>query len=343
MSPGRAKFVTVLLVLAVAGAGGGMALRARADAESLEDEPVVTQSHTVVAQTRSISSVLVLEGTVVANPLFRVAAPVGGTVVLMSKKRVGVRASLKARPRALKLPKDSHAVNFLVEPGTRVKAGVPVVDAQLSGFALQARVPAEKLYRLYEGASGAKGEITNGPGPFECRLLGVPFVPGSGMQLSVAQVAAERAAAAAAKKAAAKAAAIAASQEESVSTEATVAQPVSQPVVEPATAVYSAALSSDEGSLVVCSAPAGLTLIEGMPCLIALTTAQTIDAVSLPVEAVAGISQRGQVYVVRADGAKVIRDVELGITDGTFVQVTSGIEVGDTIAVPSPSIAALRR
>ncbi len=93
----------------------------------------------------------------------------------------------------------------------------------------------------------------------------------------------------------------------------------------------------------VCTVPADLRLIEGLPCLIALTTAPDTEGLALPVEAVAGVSQRGEVYFVTADGTTVTRTVELGVSDGTYVQILTGLREGDTVALPSPSIDALRR
>ncbi len=127
---------------------------------------------------RTMSSVLVLEGTVVSNPVFRVCAPRRGTVELMSGKRVGIRAKGEKQATALKLPPGSTSVNFLVEPGTLVATGVPVVYAHLAGYGLKATFPTERLYRLYGGIAEVRGEIVNGPGPFTCSALGVPFVPG---------------------------------------------------------------------------------------------------------------------------------------------------------------------
>jgi len=51
----------------------------------------------------------------------------------------------------------------------------------------------------------------------------------------------------------------------------------------------------------------------------------------VPAEAVVMTGERNLVYVVRADGALVPRDVVLGIRAGDQVQVLSGVRAGDRI------------
>ena len=58
-----------------------------------------------------------------------------------------------------------------------------------------------------------------------------------------------------------------------------------------------------------------------------------MDAVVVPVAAI----QRGQpgifVYLVKADDTVEIRVVELGVSDGDKVQVTSGLQVGEQVVI----------
>lgn len=249
---------------------------------------------TAMAEIRSITSVLVLEAIVVANPLYRIAAPLDGTIEMAKVDLCG------AEP--ICLPQSSRIESLLVPPGTTVKAGLPILNVRHFGFALQSILPPEKTYRLYDGIISARGEITNGPGPFDCLVLGTPFVPGAGgYMIGNGEIETED------------------------------SSPVGGIQVT----------DSNQGVVVIAAVPPGIKLLEGAPGLLALTTAEVKDAVVLPIEAVAGISQRGQVYV-EDKGERVLRNVSLGITDGSYVQITSGLRGGEKIILPSPSITNLQ-
>lgn len=276
---------------------------------------------TVTADTRTISSVLVLDAAVVANPIVRIPAPSDGIVERRADGCITIRAVAKRRAELVPLPPSSTVVNLLVMPGTKVRAGLPIVDVQYAGFALQASLPPEKMYRLYGGILSAQGEITNGPGPFPCRILGVPFPPGTGIQIAWEPPVASDSGTAPSTGASSPAASVQAGEADAR---------VSYRVGE-----------IGQGVIVLGSTPSALRLIEGLPGLLAIRTAEASGVVALPVQAVAGVSQRGQVYVV-SKGVRVVREVTLGITDGTYIQIVSGLRAGEVVALPSPSIANLR-
>lgn len=277
---------------------------------------------TATVEIRSLTSVLVLEAFVVANPLYRIAAPLDGTIVRLNSGCIGILPedgdwinSSSSRDGSFEmakvdlrgaepicLPQSSRIESLLVPPGTTVKAGLPIFNVRHFGFALQSILPPEKTYRLYDGIISARGEITNGPGPFDCHVLGTPFVPGAGgYMIGNGEIETED------------------------------SSPVGGIQV----------IDSSQGVVVVAAVPPGIKLLEGAPGLLALTTAEVKDAVVLPIEAVAGISQRGQVYV-EDKGERVLRNVTLGITDGSYVQITSGLRGGEKIILPSPSITNLQ-
>ncbi len=87
-----------------------------------------------------------------------------------------------------------------------------------------------------------------------------------------------------------------------------------------------------------CLIPAEFTVFAGMPAVIAVRTASAQDVIVLPVEAVAGSSQHGQVWIVGAQGHRELRDVQLGITDGVQIEIRSGVNVGDSVLVPAPDL-----
>ncbi|MBS3942656.1 MAG: hypothetical protein KGZ32_00235 [Dethiobacter sp.] len=309
---------------------------------------------TVRAETRTMTSVLVLDANVVANPQFRVTAPADGILVDMGKNRFGVRPAAKnsadserlvlARdgitkddraalgkelPKGLieqiSLPQNSVIEHLLVLPGAKVTAGLPVFNARYTGFALQAIVPPEKLHRLFEGIISARAEITNGPGLFDSPILGTPFVPGAGGYILDPDY-----------------------EEGNEDNDEDYEEDNNEDNYNgdnnAGYLLFGGAIQVTDftqGVVVIAAAPANLRLLEGAPGLLALTTAKVTNAVVLPIEAVAGISRRGQVYLYQ-DGQRLLRDVTLGITDGSYVEITSGLRAGDQVIVPSPGIANLR-
>lgn len=299
---------------------------------------------TVTADQRPITSVLVFDAVVVANPLFRVSASKDGTVAEMAGGRIGIMSANDTTAQPIAMPPSSEIVELLVQPGTTVTAGLPIINARYVGFAIQASVAPEKVYRIYNGIISAKGEITNGPGPFDGSVLGIPFVPGNGgyaeppgpkeqADLAVTGAQSDSTVTSGQTDPAATI-----SQAATAASTATMSQPESMYIND---AWSTSAANATQGLVVVVAIPTDLKVLEGLPGLLALKVAETTDAVALPVEAVAGISQRGQVYI--NDGGKhVLRDVVLGITDGSYIQITSGISAGERVFLPAPSIANLK-
>lgn len=277
---------------------------------------------TVVAELRAISNVLVLDAKVVANPLFYFPAPSTGKLIKLNDGKLAFKTTTDTTAQPLVLPENSKAISMLVPPETTVTKGLPIVSAVFSGFALQAQIPEEKIYRLNSGIISAKGEITNGPGPFAATILGMPFSPTNSYIEPLK-----------------------ASPKESTSTTTETVSGVSsqagdvsnQP--EPLTAP--AISNESQEVIVVASIPSDLKLVVGMPGLLALKIAEETSAIALPLEAVAGVSQKGQVYVVKK-GKRILRDVSLGISDGSYIQITSGLKVGEKVALPSPSLKFLK-
>jgi len=76
---------------------------------------------------------------------------------------------------------------------------------------------------------------------------------------------------------------------------------------------------------------AKLDLIPGMYAQVQLTLADAPNAVAVPVSAIDSTSTAGKVYVVGHDGEVHIRPVTTGIQTPQFIQVTSGVEPGETV------------
>lgn len=87
-----------------------------------------------------------------------------------------------------------------------------------------------------------------------------------------------------------------------------------------------------------CAVPEGVTVFPGLAGSVRLVTGEAVDVLLLPTTAVQGLYQTGQVWTVPADGGEpVARDVTLGLTDGTRVEITGGIEEDTEVLEYAPS------
>ncbi|MCI9888704.1 hypothetical protein JT358_09560 [Micrococcales bacterium 31B] len=77
--------------------------------------------------------------------------------------------------------------------------------------------------------------------------------------------------------------------------------------------------------------------MDGASGLVALRAEQVSDAILVPRTAVMGSQDNGVVGLIR-DGNSVTTRVELGATDGNLIQVTSGLNAGDTISAVPPAL-----
>jgi hypothetical protein len=86
-----------------------------------------------------------------------------------------------------------------------------------------------------------------------------------------------------------------------------------------------------------CAVPADVTAFAGLGAEIAITNGDAADVVVVPISAVLGSAQSGKVWVVPSEGAEPEeREVALGLTDGTQVQVTDGLAAGDRVLEFTP-------
>lgn len=82
---------------------------------------------------------------------------------------------------------------------------------------------------------------------------------------------------------------------------------------------------------VTCAVPPGVTAFAGLGADIAITNGTAEDALVVPVTAVQGSVQTGNVWVVQPDGSADERAVSLGLTDGEVVQVVEGLTLDDSV------------
>ena len=85
------------------------------------------------------------------------------------------------------------------------------------------------------------------------------------------------------------------------------------------------------GPVVRCAVPGDVTVFGGLSAQLVLAGGIAENVLVVPTTAVEGGSGTGRVYAVLPDGTSEPRDVTLGLTDGTNVEVTGGLAEGDTI------------
>jgi len=85
------------------------------------------------------------------------------------------------------------------------------------------------------------------------------------------------------------------------------------------------------GPTVRCAIPADVTVFAGLTAQIVIPGGIAEDVIVVPTTAVLGQAESGVVYVVLPDGTTEERPVTLGLNDGSMVEVTSGLEEGETI------------
>ncbi|MGB4778135.1 biotin/lipoyl-binding protein [Microbacterium sp.] len=98
-------------------------------------------------------------------------------------------------------------------------------------------------------------------------------------------------------------------------------------------------VAEDGSTSVVCTVPGDQQVFAGLKATLAVQVGSAADALVIPTTAVKGGSGTGIVWV-DADGTATERAVKLGVTDGTLVQVTEGLEEGETIRQYVPGLAA---
>ena len=90
--------------------------------------------------------------------------------------------------------------------------------------------------------------------------------------------------------------------------------------------------SGDGGPTVRCAVPADVRVFAGLTADMVIAGGIAADVLTVPMTAVEGVAETGNVYFVLEDGETTeLRAVTLGINDGINVEVVEGLAEGDTI------------
>jgi hypothetical protein len=270
---------------------------------------------TVKPKRQEIVNKIGLSGKVTLQPVYGLVAPAAGQVRYQSipttqgtptkPTRAAVIHAGTARHN-VDVPAGSAFLGRLVDDRATVTVGMPVVSAKYSGYGIVAEINGMEAYKISDSLGSVQGQIQGGPGPFACTVLGTISALPAGV----------------------------------------VPNEPAPPQTDPLTGLPMPAPpggsgdspSSEATSLrLVCIPPAEIRMINGANATLELITARVSGALTLPVEAVAGSQGRGQVDVVR-NGARETREVELGLTDGRYIEIKSGLTGDEEIAVPAPNL-----
>lgn len=180
-------------------------------------------------------------------------------------------------------------------------------------------------YRLLDPPVGVRAQINGGPSGFACEWIGLgqTGVPGSTASESPDEREADAATPAASPEA---------------STEGFTVRPMAFVPMgnEPGSPAQpdtpdSGVQPSTAGVTMRCEIPEDVRVAAGMTGLMVLQMGQPHDAQALPVTAVVGAVDQGQVVVVYDDGTTELRTVQLGVSDIYNIEITGGLEPGEAV------------
>jgi hypothetical protein len=274
---------------------------------------------------QDLANRVALSGKVAMNPVFGLAATVGGQVRYLDVRRPQTTPTKPTRVATVstggkatnvEIPAGSTLAGRLVDDRSTVAAGMPIVSAKLAGYGIVADIDGAQAYRIADAIASVQAQITNGPGPFACTVLGtIAALPGGTIPDPPAAQPSGAANTPADKQA---------------------APPVG--IGAPADQNGGTQPSDPTGLRLVCTAPADVKLINGASVTLDVVTAKAVNVLVVPVEAVAGSQGKGKVDVLRPDRTRETRDVVLGLSDGKVVEIKSGLTGDETLAVPGPDL-----
>ncbi|OKI46012.1 hypothetical protein A6A27_37470 [Micromonospora sp. CB01531] len=292
-----------------------------AQAETPGLAPRGTTMTTVQPTRQDLANKVSLSGKVTINPVFGIVAPAAGQVRYRDVRTpqstptkptrvASVWASGKAH--RIEVPAGAVFAGRLVDDGSKVTAGMPIVSAKKVGYGLVADIDGAQAYQISDSLATVQAQIKNGPGPFPCKVLGtIAALPAGTIPDPPA----------------------------APPSAAPSGQPSAPPVVQASPSQQDRTEPSEPtGMRLMCTAPANVKLINGASATLEVVTARATKALVLPVEAVAGGQGLGKVDVVKPDGSRETRDVVLGLSDGKVVQIKSGLTGEETVAVPGPNL-----
>ncbi|QUQ68894.1 efflux RND transporter periplasmic adaptor subunit [Kutzneria sp. CA-103260] len=276
-----------------------------------------TTMTTVKPAHQDLSNQVSLTGKVALDPVFGVPAPIDGQVRYLDVKQPDATpttstqvANVWANGKATRVdvPAGATFSGRLVDDKSTVTAGMPVASAKYAGYGIVADLDGSQAYRIANAPGTVQAQIKDGPGPFQCTVLGTIAALPAGTPAPP-----------------------------SPTTPTQPTKPSNAPFPTGLPPQQSPQQSDPTGLRLVCTPPAGVKMINGVAATLQVVTATAQNVLTLPVEAVAGSQGNGKVDVV-VDGHRQTKDVTLGLTDGKVIEIKSGLNGDETVAVPGPNL-----
>lgn len=110
----------------------------------------------------------------------------------------------------------------------------------------------------------------------------------------------------------------------------------SGPAGVPCELAHPPATQGSDGANILCLLPPDTNAFPGLSAKLGLKTGSSEDVLSLPLSAVSGRAGQGEVTLISASGERSLVTVGLGISDGSYLEVTSGVVEGDTVVNSAP-------
>lgn len=114
------------------------------------------------------------------------------------------------------------------------------------------------------------------------------------------------------------------------------------PVGFECTLLQAPAVAASEGDTstpqIICAVDDDVRLFVDLSGRIILNSGLVENVLTLPVTAVSGGAEQGEVTVVHDDGSSEIRTVRLGATDGAVVEIVEGLDEGDRVSASPPPL-----
>lgn len=90
-------------------------------------------------------------------------------------------------------------------------------------------------------------------------------------------------------------------------------------------------VNTPSGLMMQCRIPNDIEVVAGLQGTMVLQLDDATEVTGLPVSAVVGTNQTGQVIVVQHDGSTEVRQVDLGRNDTFNVEITGGLNEGEEV------------
>nr|WP_246422194.1 HlyD family efflux transporter periplasmic adaptor subunit [Nocardiopsis mwathae] len=184
-----------------------------------------------------------------------------------------------------------------LETGDPVETGAVVAEITKDSYRAVAAIPPNDLYQFYDKPKEIKLKIDKGPAAEECEFIGLGEAEKGG--------------------------ASDAGQESGGG-----GDPFGDSAPDSG--------GDGSGAELSCRVPSDFTVFPGVKGKMSVITGKSKNALIVPLTAVRGSAEKGEVIVVGSDGSQEVREVELGVSDGTSVEVTKGLTVDDQVLDPVP-------